>query len=77
LKQALDTESECSALMKKMEHCGNNEQAVFAVMNCIPCILHCENRVGLKILSMLLIEGISNAKKGLLVSTTLQQSELG
>jgi hypothetical protein len=35
-------------------------------MQTLPCILHLENRNGIKILSMLLVEGLSNAKKKLL-----------
>jgi hypothetical protein len=34
------------------------------VLSTIPCILHCENRVALKLLTQLLIEGVSYAVKG-------------
>lgn len=37
---------------------------MFLLIQAIPCILHLENRIGIKILTMLFIEGLSNAKKG-------------
>ncbi|KAL7572029.1 hypothetical protein ACA910_001683 [Epithemia clementina (nom. ined.)] len=36
-------------------------KAMFLLMNAVPCILHAENWMGIKVLSMLLIEGLSNA----------------
>lgn len=41
-------------------------QAICLLLQVIPCILHMENRVGLKVLTVLLIEGLSNAKKALI-----------
>ena len=35
-------------------------------MQTLPCVLHMENRKGIKLLTMAFIEGLSNAKKGLL-----------
>jgi hypothetical protein len=40
--------------------------AMYLVINALPCILHLENRVGLKIMTRLLRIGMSNAKEGLL-----------
>eukprot|EP00978_Attheya_sp_CCMP212_P018996 scaffold52668_cov71-Attheya_sp.AAC.2 len=37
-------------------------------MQSIPCKLHCANRVNLKILTVLLCEGLSNAKRGNVLS---------
>jgi hypothetical protein len=37
--------------------------ALFTLLDTVPCILHMENRCGLKIFTMLLIEGLSNALK--------------
>ncbi|KAL7580553.1 hypothetical protein ACA910_003678 [Epithemia clementina (nom. ined.)] len=44
---------------------GNKRQAkaMFILLNTVPCILHAENRMGIKILETLLIEGLSNALK--------------
>ena len=36
--------------------------AIFVIMDAAPCVLHGENRMGLKMLTMLLIEGLSNAR---------------
>ena len=41
--------------------------ALFLVMQVVLCILQCENQVCLKILTMLLIEGYSNAEAGLIL----------
>ena len=30
------------------------------IMTFVPCIMHCENRIGIKILTMLFIEGLSD-----------------
>jgi hypothetical protein len=38
--------------LKKLEQCTRLEQALIVLLHKIPCILHCENRVGLKLLSM-------------------------
>ena len=35
---------------------------LIALLHKIPCILHCENRIGIKLLTMLLIEGFSKAE---------------
>jgi hypothetical protein len=35
-------------------------------MQTLPCVLHMENRNGIKLLTMAFIEGLSNAKKKLL-----------
>ncbi|KAL7580367.1 hypothetical protein ACA910_004395 [Epithemia clementina (nom. ined.)] len=40
------------------------EKAILLIMKTVPCILHAENRIGIKIMTMLLIEGLSNALKG-------------
>ncbi|KAL7578965.1 hypothetical protein ACA910_006930 [Epithemia clementina (nom. ined.)] len=34
-------------------------KALFLILNTVPCILHAENRMGIKIVTMLLIEGLS------------------
>ena len=43
-----------------------SEGAMLLLIQAIPCILHLENRIGIKILTMLVIEGLSNAKQALL-----------
>ena len=64
LREHLELEGEIRKLLLKVEHCKGKDAAVFAVLSTIPCILHCENRVALKLLTQLLIEGVSYAVKG-------------
>ncbi|KAL7580544.1 hypothetical protein ACA910_003671 [Epithemia clementina (nom. ined.)] len=42
-------------------------KALFLIPNTVPCILHAENRMGIKIVTMLLIEGLSEYVKGSLL----------
>ncbi|KAL7579093.1 hypothetical protein ACA910_019128 [Epithemia clementina (nom. ined.)] len=51
--------------LKLSVHLGNKQQAkaMFILLNTVPCILHAENRMGIKILETLLIEGLSNVLK--------------
>ena len=63
---ALKDEATIARLSKEFAHGGVKEGAYFLLMQTLPCILHMENRNGIKILSMLLVEGLSNAKKKLL-----------
>ena len=64
LKEQLDVEKRLDTLLRQIERFNEREAAAFAILSCIPCILHCENRVSLKIFTMLLIKGLSNAKAG-------------
>jgi len=50
--------------LDKLQHCNTLEACLILLLHKIPCILHCENRVGIKLLTMLLIEGFSNAQRG-------------
>ena len=65
LRMALKDEATIRRLSKEIEHGNVKEGAYFLLMHMLPCVLHMENWNGIKILSMLLIEGISNAKKKL------------
>jgi len=66
LRNELILEYKLCQYLKKLQHCSTLEQCLIILLHKIPCILHCENRVGLKLLSMLLREGFANAQKGLL-----------
>ena len=61
---ALVAEAKIRLLLTELAHGAPSEGAMFLLIQAIPCILHLENRVGIKILTMLFIEGLSNAKKG-------------
>jgi hypothetical protein len=50
-------------LAKEIVHGEVKEGAYFLLMHTLLCVLHMENRNGLKLLTMVLIEGLSNAKK--------------
>ena len=67
LRSALVDEIRLKRLTETLHHCTPREGALFLLHRCIPCILHLENRVGLKFLYMLLVEGLSNCQKGLLL----------
>jgi hypothetical protein len=58
----LELELECKLQqhLKKLAYCKKLEASLIAVMHKIPCTLHCENQVGLKILFLLLHKGILN-----------------
>jgi hypothetical protein len=44
-------------------------------MQAVPCILHCENQVGIKILTMISMEGYSNAEAGLILNEISETSK--
>jgi hypothetical protein len=64
LSIALSSETKIRLLLTELAHGSPSEGAMFSLIQATPCILHLENRVGIKILTMLFIEGLSNAKKG-------------
>jgi hypothetical protein len=67
LQDSLVLEYSYSSLQSAINHgTKGTENALFIMINAVPCILHMENRVGLKILTRLLMAGLDNAKKGLL-----------
>jgi hypothetical protein len=68
LKEALHRELQLRQLLDQILHCEGVGVALFLVLQAVPCILHCENRVCLKILTMLVIEGYSNAEAGLILN---------
>ena len=63
LRSHLILEEKIQNLKSDLDHCTPKDGALFLIYNAIPCILHMENRVGIKILTMLLVEGLSNVKE--------------
>ena len=63
LRQSLQREVTISRLAKEIAHGEVKEGAYFLLMHTLPCVLHMENLNGIKLLTMVLIEGLSNAKK--------------
>ena len=66
LKKELVKEYKLNTLSVQVKACERSDKALFLVMQAIPCVLHMENRVGLKFFTMIVLEGLSNARKGLL-----------
>jgi hypothetical protein len=66
LRESLQREAIIVRLSKEIAHGEVKEGAYFLLMNTLPCVLHMENRNGIKLLTMVFIEGLSNAKKKLL-----------
>ena len=60
LKECLLAEQKMNQLIDQISQSSTREQAMERIMHFIPCIMHCENRVCIKILTMILIEGLSN-----------------
>ena len=63
LRESLQGEATIAMLAKKISHGEVKEGAYFILMNTHPCVLHMENRNGIKLLTMVFIEGLANAKK--------------
>ena len=66
LRHALQGESTINRLSKEIAHGEVREGAYFLLMQPLPCVLHMENRNGIKLLTMVVLEGLSNVKKKLL-----------
>jgi hypothetical protein len=67
LKKALIKEYMLREVQKELDHGTVSEKtAMYLAINALPCILHLENRVGLKILTRLLRIGLGRAKAGLI-----------
>ena len=62
LRTHLENVDKLRKLSFRINHCTPNEGALYMRMQSIPCILHLEMRVGLKLVWMLLNEGLNNAK---------------
>ena len=63
LLDALRGESTINRLLSEISHGEEREGAYFLFMQTLPCVLHMENRNGIKLLTMLIIEGLSNTKE--------------
>jgi hypothetical protein len=68
LKEKLANEWKLLELKDVIDSCERKETALFLLMQTVPCILHLENRVGLKQLEMLIGKGLSNAEEGTILS---------
>ena len=62
IKEWMVEEMKLANLLNALEHCEGKDGTLFFVEQAIPCILHLEQHTLLKILMMLLIEGLSNVQ---------------
>jgi hypothetical protein len=56
LRLQLEGEKELRELKAKLDHCTPDENALYELLLAIPCILHMENRIGIKLVEMVLTE---------------------
>lgn len=78
LRQQLLNEQRVQDLQHMLTHSAPQEKAMYLVLQAVVCILHLENRVGLKSIETILRSGLSNAMKGILewtVSTGIQKRQ--
>lgn len=66
LQQQLVNEQRTRDITQMLADSEPKDQAMYLVLQAVVCILHLENRVGLKSIESILRSGISNAQKGLL-----------
>lgn len=58
LRKALEGEATIVRRTKEIAHGEVKDGAYFLLMHTLPCVLHMENRNGLKLLTMVLIKGL-------------------
>jgi hypothetical protein len=69
LRNHLSVENEIRNLQKDVEHLEEKDGSLYSTKCAIPCILHMENRSNLKAMTMLFIDGLSNAQGAMLPDT--------
>jgi hypothetical protein len=70
LREVLLKEQRARDLSHMLKESQPKERAMYLVLQAVVCILHLENRVGLKSIESILRSGLSNAQKGVLDWTT-------
>jgi hypothetical protein len=75
-KKALIQEYMLRAVQKELVHRTISEKtAIYLTINALPCILHLDNSVGLKIITWLLRIGLGHAKAGLIANLGTNQKD--
>lgn len=64
LKQHLTNEIKLTSLVDRLRHCTRDESIKYLLLQLVPCILHLETRVGLKLFTILLEDGLSEYMYG-------------
>ena len=62
----LKTEFKLKQYQDKLEHWSISKSAFYCVKDALYCGLHMENRVGIAMLNLLLLEGNSNCEQGII-----------
>ncbi|KAI2505590.1 hypothetical protein MHU86_8832 [Fragilaria crotonensis] len=70
LREVLLKEQRAQDLSRMLKESEPKERAMYLVLQAVVCILHLENRVGLKSIESILRSGLSNSQKGILDWTT-------
>ena len=60
LKDCLIAEKDMDDLLKVISEASTRKEAMAQIMLFVPCIMHCENCIGIKIMTMLFIQGLLN-----------------
>jgi len=66
LRTYLASESKLRRMLVEVDKSERPETALFLLLQAVPCILHMENRVALKMITVLVLEGIKNVEDGLI-----------
>ena len=77
-REQLVNEQRICDIQHMLTHSAPRDKAMYLVMQAVVCILHLENRVGLKSIEMILRSGFSNATEGALewiASTGIQKRQ--
>jgi hypothetical protein len=69
LKTRIQSENSLEFLLGSISHIQTKDDALYYIKQAIPCILHLENRTLLKLLFLMLREGLANAQGKLLEQT--------
>jgi hypothetical protein len=70
LREQLLIENRARELQHMLTHSETQDKAMYLVLQAVVCILHLENRVGLKSIESILRSGLSKALQGILTWTT-------
>ena len=62
--KCLEAEKEMRDLLNQIDANEVRKESMVRIMAFIPCIMHMEMRIGIKILTLALIEGLSSAQGG-------------
>ena len=62
IQECLEAEKEMVELIEQLSHTKTCAKAIGQIMKYVPCVMHCKNCMTLKIITMLLEEGLSCAQ---------------